>query len=47
MINPATFRRFNPNHPISLFKPEDKDILNDSDSDDRDKLENNSSDVEG
>ena len=47
MIDPATFRRLNPNYPISTLKPEDKDILSDSESDDSDKPEDNSSDGEG
>ncbi|KAK5121601.1 hypothetical protein LTR85_004773 [Meristemomyces frigidus] len=35
MIDPATFRRINPNYPISLIKPKDADELF-SDSDDED-----------
>ncbi|KAL2049574.1 hypothetical protein ABVK25_010153 [Lepraria finkii] len=47
MIDPANFRHFNPNYPISTLKPEDKDILSDSESDDSDKSKDNSSDGEG
>ncbi len=42
MIDPATFRRFNPNYPISTLKPEDKDILSDSESDDNDESDDSS-----
>lgn len=35
MIDPATFRRINPNYPISLIKPEEsEDLFSGSDSDD-------------
>lgn len=35
MIDPATFRRVNPNYPISLIKPkDDDDLFSDSDDDD-------------
>lgn len=46
MIDPATFRRFNPNYPISTLKHGDKDILSDSESEDNDESED-SSDEEG
>ncbi len=46
MIDPATFRRINPNYPISTLKPEDKGILSDSESDDNDESKD-SSDGEG
>ncbi|KAK4544629.1 hypothetical protein LTR36_004201 [Oleoguttula mirabilis] len=37
MIDPATFRRINPNYPISLIKPKDADeLFSDSDDDDDD-----------
>ena len=44
MIDPATFRRINPNYPITTLKARDKDILSDSESDGSDEAENNSSD---
>ncbi|KAK3169312.1 hypothetical protein OEA41_008695 [Lepraria neglecta] len=46
MIDPATFRRINPNYPISTIKPEDKDILSEPESDDSDEPKDNSSDGE-
>jgi len=33
MVDPATFRRINPNYPISLIKSKDDDLVSDSDSD--------------
>ena len=47
MIDPATFRRINPNYTIPTLKALDKDILSDSESDGSDEAENNSSDGEG
>lgn len=46
MVDPATFRRINPNYPVSTPKSEDKDILSDSESHDSDESES-SSDEEG
>ena len=46
MIDPATFRRINPNYPIPTLKARDKDVLSDSESDGSDEAENNSSDGE-
>lgn len=40
MADPATFRRINPNYPVSTLKPDDKDLLSDSD-------ESSESDEEG
>ena len=36
MVDHGTFRRINPNYPISILEPEGKDILTDSESDDDD-----------
>lgn len=47
IIDPATFRRVNPNYPISTLKPEDKDSLSDSECDDSDKPKDSFSDGEG
>ena len=37
VIDPATFRRINPNYPVSTLKPEDKDMLMIPESDDDSK----------
>lgn len=38
MIDPATFRRINPNYPISFIKPKDsEELFSDSDDEDSDK----------
>lgn len=42
MIDPATFRRINPNYPVSTLKPEDKDILSNSESDNNDESKDSS-----
>lgn len=34
MVDPATFRRINPNYPISIIKPKDDLLSDDSDADD-------------
>jgi len=46
IVDPATFRRINPNYPISTPKFEDKDILSNSESYYSDESEG-SSDEEG
>lgn len=39
MIDPVTFRRVNPNYPVSTPKSEDKDVLSDPGSQDNDESE--------
>jgi len=42
MIDSTTFRRFNPNYPISTLKHGDKNILSDSESENNDEFEDSS-----
>ena len=42
MIDSTTFRRFNPNYPISTLNHGDKDILSDSESENNDEFEDSS-----
>lgn len=36
MVDPALFRRINPNYPVSTPKPEDRDMLSDSEGEKKD-----------